>query len=427
MKSTAAGRVRNLLIAWVALSAMFMTVACNKNSGGGGKPGAGPAPAANPAVRGARGELDGTSGRPAMDRAHGGDKSKVGNVGTPEQSQDDRLPRSSRSVIRFDPTGMRPEEIFASSANLPETVIGPKCNISSGDGRELFYSGSGQDTLHEELKALIDRESDAAQRAADREFARELSLSHFEIDWQTRSVSLSFMTKRGGRRETVKTAGVLDNQLTFRAGDLSKPPYMAVEAACMDAKGGCHTVHMKVREAVNGKVRTAHILTRESSATLFIQGNGLGVAANEEYDRFMRILLNTVDYPGATNTVKNLSLSTSETINGQANFSIVMRLGLTSGEQSVAWTGPLVKAAGVDQLNVAVQSAPEVTTIDGQAVAMRGFISESIRETRLVRNDGRGNLQLEVTVRKATPESREDTLLLTIARIHKPVRSLVLR
>jgi len=70
--------------------------------------------------------------------------------------------------------------------------------------------------------------------------------------------------------------------------------------------------------------------------------------------------------------------------------------------------------------------SPALTVVNGEivpteAIGTQGrFVDTVLPGPRLVRNDGRGNLQLDLTVRAATINAREDRIRLTIARIHTP-------
>lgn len=425
--TTTGTRVKRLMIAWLAVTAVILTTACSKNGGGGEqpKPQATPPPSA-PATNGRTNgsELNGNSGRSAQ--THDGTS-----VTTPESTNGSGM---DPTVTYFDPTGLTPDQIFASSSNSSDGgSAGLQSEFQDSMGHSLIYSGAGQDDLREQLWARVNSVQDPQQRAADESLARELGLATYTVDWNTRTMRISILQVQNGHRRQLNFDGVLDNNLLARFGDLQSSPYIAAEAACMDLNGGCNTIHIKVMENQNGVPRNAHIIARNSNATLFTEGNGYGLASNPEYDRLLGVMLNTVHSPGATETVKKLALETSETINGSSNFLVSMKIKTASplhpqgGEQLLVWTGPLVKPTNSNRLDLMLTAAPSYNTVGGQPVVLQGLISDTIRDTRLVRNDGHGNLQLAVTVRKSTATAKEDTMVLTVARIHKPVKNLVLR
>jgi len=106
-------------------------------------------------------------------------------------------------------------------------------------------------------------------------------------------------------------------------------------------------------------------------------------------------------------------------------FTIIMRLGVADPsnpqtEQRLGFTGPLVKPADSTELNMPVN----LLFTTGDKTAQR--VANTIREARLIRNDGHGNLQFDIVVRKDSERGSEDRIRLTVARIHQPVRSLIL-
>jgi len=64
------------------------------------------------------------------------------------------------------------------------------------------------------------------------------------------------------------------------------------------------------------------------------------------------------------------------------------------------------------------------TVVGGRTFLLPTEIANTIRDVRVVRNDGRGNLQFYITVRKSTAGSSEDTIRLTVARLQEATRQL---
>jgi uncharacterized protein YdeI (BOF family) len=223
--------------------------------------------------------------------------------------------------------------------------------------------------------------------------------------------------------------GAVDEVMQYRVGAITREPFIMADVACMDLSGGCKTVHVKIQDASSGKIRTAHMIARHTGASLYIEGNAPGVSKNPEYDRLMSILLNTTKNPSGYNVVNKLTLTTSETIGGASNFAITMHMNLLdqwnrSMPDLVQVTGPLAKPKSSDQPNVGITVSPAITVIDGEVVPVEGRLVDVIRDARLLKNDGRGNLQVELTVRSATADASVDRIVLTVARIHTPTTQL---
>lgn len=448
------------------VAALSLMTACGKQNGA--TPHAGSAPIADGAVAGKTtgaavagaqdkqvSELDQGSGSSA---SHSSDDRGTTNVGSVFNSEPDPTivaePASGtittqeaavekvramdsrvESVIYYDPSGMTPDQIFTKKAQVRASgaVVGERVasDITSGSGQTLFYSGASHDTLREQLYLLVnDYESklDSVQRSENKALAQSIQLSNFSVNWKTRQGFLAFQYLRNGRKATVEMEGAVSDVMQFEGGSLTKAPYIKAEAACMDIAGGCRTVHIKVQDMSSGQLRTAHMLARHTSATLFIEGNPPGVTRNAEYDRLMTLLLSTAKKQ-KINSVKKLTLTTSETIGGASNFWITMDFDLLgpSGQKEydqLQITGPLAKPQGSDLVDVAAVVSPEFTVARGYVLPVEGRIVDTIRSARLLKNDGEGNLQIRLNVRKATIDAVEDQITLTVARIHTPTVQL---
>ena len=411
----ASNNFMKLVSSGLVASALVGSMACQKRADSGAPvttPTATPAPSAPPA----------TPAQPSAG-SHSSQDPVVKNNGSAPQSAP---PQGHAPVVRYDPSGMTPDELFKSSAAQGPAISGPKSDVVDYSGAPLEYSGSGQDNLREQIENFTHSKNGDPQNNSDREFASRVSDATVDVNWDNRTMAISFDLVRAGKHVRKSYFGAFDNALTSRHGSLKFPGDVAVEAACMDLNGGCNTVYLKIQEAsVSSGVRTAHVLVRKTSSTLYTEGNGFGLANNPEYDYLLGILLNTIGHSGEARSVSALELVTSETINGQSSFAIKMMVRTDSlRDQLVGWTGPLVKPAGDDHMDLTIDPIPSQMVVNGRVVEGKGFITNTIRETRLVRNDGRGNLQVAVTVRKNVIKSTEDTLRITFGRIHTPVKQL---
>lgn len=424
MKKT---QLNKLLIVGMAVSALLLSTACSRKSGQqpvqtnqGGAPAPAPAPG-NPTS-----ELDDGSGKSAQDSAEQDapvvdDDKEIDQEGeepyidTPTGPQE--KPQNSGAIdeeapviVRYDPSGMTPDQVFEESDRNGQVEVGEASDVGEREDG-LRYTGAGQDTLREQL-IRHERSKEKSRRDRDQKFARTINQALVDVDWSTRQVQIAVLMN--GRRTQMNFHGTLSSDLIVRSGSVKRGPRIAVEAACMDLHGGCETVYLKIQDGNHGRVRTAHVISRTTTATLFSKGNGYQVAKNYEYDYFLNLLLNTVGHSGAVNTVNSLWMRTTEVIGGVSNYIVQMGL-LTSrsGQTNLNWTGALVKPANSAALNAPAEMLPSTSPI-----------ANTIRDSRLLKNDGRGNIQLAVTIRKATVQAQEDTLTLTFSRIHKPTLPL---
>ncbi|MDZ4084335.1 MAG: hypothetical protein U1E10_15435 [Bdellovibrionales bacterium] len=436
-------------------AALALTTACSKQDGAQPNAGSAPAKAAAGAAKPSPtpSELDKASGQSAASHKRGEDLGTT-NVGQVREQEPDpgaiteqadpasltakiqRMDPRVESVVYYDPSGQSPDQIFAKKAAIDHAgaFLGEKVasDIRSGSGETLFYTGAGQDTLREQLYVLVNNQEamlDSQARAENKALAQSIQLSSFEVDWASRRGKLAFKYLRNGNKAQVEMEGAVDDVMQYTVGSINREPFIMADVACMDLSGGCKTVHIKVQDASSGQIRTAHMIARHTSASLYIEGNAPGVSNNPEYDRLMSILLNTTKNPAGHNVVNKLTLTTSETIGGASNFAITMNMNLLDKwgrmvPDLVQVTGPLAKPKSSDQPNVGITVSPAITVINGEVVPVEGRLVDVIRDARLLKNDGRGNLQVELTIRSATADALVDRIVLTVARIHTPTTQL---
>jgi hypothetical protein len=322
---------------------------------------------------------------------------------------------------------MTPDQIYSNSASQGLSTIGRATDLRDFSNTPLYYSGSGQDPLLAQIKTMIAANPDEAQRAADFAYSSNVRLEKFEVDLASRRVNLEFAAVGSdGRLYQYTFRGEMDSNLRMRAPEMTAGPRINVDMACMDLGGTtCQTAHIKLSEGSEGsRPVVAHVIARKTRAYMYTKAAGFGQSQNPEYDRLLAILVNTVNSSGSPDSVDFLEFTTGETVNGIANFTVQlgMRTGSTNGRQYLSWTGPLVKPSDTDSLSLPVTQKGSAITVDSGP-----RIGDSIRGTRLVRNDGRGNLQLEFTLRAAYAGATEDHILFTVARIHKPVRTVFIQ
>jgi hypothetical protein len=322
----------------------------------------------------------------------------------------------------YDPSGKTPEEIFAPAKDHVSTPGAP----SSIKG--LHYTQASRDGLHERLVAKV-----ARARAVDRAFARRIGMTSFEVNRANNQAWIAINLRNAeGRLSRFVLSGRFDlRSKTAEMGSFAAAPGIKARAVCVDADGNCRAVVIELRKEMEGIVALAHVIARQTTAYLYIGGNAPGASMNPEYDRLMNLFLNTVYWPGQAGGLSGLSFFTSEVIGAASDFAIVMRMrvagaGPGMAEQSLSLSGPLLMSAkgGVD-LNLRL--ARPVAYVGGhpsqREPALATHLVESIREVRLVKNDGRGDIQLDLIVRAATPGSQEDTVQLTVARIERAIRT----
>ena len=397
-------RITQLLFAWLALTVLILSTACS-NPGSPSQPAAPPAPNANQQKRNPPKIVTAQTPSPTP---------LVNNVDTSRSSNENQSHEGDQSTISHDEViditndtapvgksrGMTPEQLFGES------------NLATASLKDLFYSASSNDGLYEQIKNIEAQVKVDAHREANARFAKHVQFATFESRGNGRAQASISIVNAQNRIAQYNFDGQLDRDMHMRAQNSG----YTIDAVCMDATRGCKTVHIRIQE----KGAVAHVITRNNDASLYIQGNPIGTVHNLEFDRLMRIMLNTVKSSGAPDSVDELKLITSETVNGPSKFAVTFGLLVNSrhSNQVLSWTGDLVKPAKSNITDIVLKPAFGLET--------RG-IAETVREARLVRNNGKGDIQIILTVRRGTPSAEEGNLRLTISRIATPVRELVLK
>ena len=405
-------RVKILLTAWLAVSAAILSTACSSSGGGNGgaprqaAPGAKPAqtpPPYNYTAPGVGG-LDKNSGKsqqepPTADSNSGGGDSSA--------------PAPDPSVVHYDPTGLTPTQVFEQPRSGNSS--GNPSDVQDGSGAAANYSGASQDDLRGQILALIASNQDPDSAHRDSEFAAELSKGMFSLDGNRLASVTILQSKANGEKFKITLRGTLDG-----AGRVRFPavgPGISGAAECLDLNGGCDNVHLKVIDASTDARREAHLIIRTTNSTLYTQGNGFDISHNSEYNTFLNVLVNTATRKSDCGLVNKLVLQTSETLNGVSNVAVAMDMLVGRARQYLRFNGPLVRLPDSDDLNVSMMQTP------ANFAGGPGLISDTISNISLVRNDGHGNVQVAITIRAVQPDSKEDTVTLTLARIQKPTKA----
>lgn len=421
-------RMKRLIFAWIAVSTALLVTACGKSDERSL-----PTPPALPPQQQAQQEVPEATTSPAPEVEEGavddeeGFEEPIASEPAPADeggAGNEAVPTQGGAL--FNPSGKTPKEIFDASARLGSVASGMKA------GKDLFYTGSGQDRLRERITAMVNSQKEAAQRVRNLQFASEIALTTFEFVQGQPKVSITLRGKNGARQELPNV--YLKPQGRQGYAGFEKTQSITVDAVCMDASSvsqqegsGCKTAHVRLQRKVKGGVAVAHVLARTTTAYFYVQGNPPGSSNNHEYDTLMGMFLKSVYRPGASGTIQSLAFYSTEVINGASEFAVIMSASLPDARtgrltnQLIGWQGPLVKPARTTSLRLSVK-APNVTReVRGrkEKVPFRDLGASTV-----VRNDGRGNMQFNIAVGRRNPE----VIRLTIARIHTPTRTeIVLR
>jgi len=304
--------------------------------------------------------------------------------------------------------------------------------VTTEDLRRLQFTSAASDNLVALLKDKLDNVSDLSVKSANQEFAKQIGLTTVGINWQTRRFVVTTLLDRAGKRAHYSFGGVLGDDLQGRFGSAKKSPNISGDLVCMDLNGGCRNIRIRLIDSqVESSPRTAYVVVRDTPAWMKIQAKHPMSSNNVEFQQLASVLFNTIENSGAPGSVATLGMVTSETVNGTSSFAVDMKLRLAHPQypqgvdQLLIITGPLAKIPVGRSVQVLSSPVPTLTTVDGLTIPVdpdHGFISDTLKQIRLVGNDGKGQVDLALTVRANKPLVDEEVIVLTIGAKRNSVK-----
>ena len=290
-------------------------------------------------------------------------------------------------------------------------------NVPGGDnGAPDPTARASRDRVYSQILHVIEsQESEDAD--ADIEFAQKLGGALVDIDWSTGRGSIKLKPEGG---DEIAYEGRVDDKLRFvPAKDTVDGFKLATECLDRELFNRCETLHL----VISKEDREAHVLHRDTSAEIFISGNEIGRFRNPDYDRLMKTFVNTVEKRGGANRVQRLRVVTTEVVGGPNAIVIAMVMGNLDSRtnetrrESLVWGGPLHKFEGSDRVNY------PLTLSKASGPAPRAPFADVIQQTRLIRNNGKGDVKIKIVVKKPNASgARADAIRLTLARKFSSVR-----
>lgn len=410
-------RVKNLLLFWAVAIGLILSVACAKKNDSPVRTSGTPAQPANPAVpppddiTGGRGKVPIKDSKTATPDPKSPKPPATSSGG--DDSTNDKLTDINMGDVS-DPSGLSPKEIF--NGKNPVSMAGMEdSGFRNEKGEVLYYTDAGFDNLAPIYRDKVNGRSTGVEKALDKQISEALGLVAMKAAGKNGKVELSV------KMESHKTPYYLQGELKEGRALLaaSNGPNMSADIRCMDADKTCTVARVVLTETSAPNERQAAVIVRNTQASLYVEGRGEH-SANPNVRRLMSVLLNTVKNPGGPQSVRKLRLITSHVVNGPAKFRVDMEMNLATQNcsdavQKISWAGFLVKPKNSDLVGQKLDFHAEF-----KGCSVGANLSDLIARSRLIRNDGKGNLELEL-VATASDNAPEEAIRITIGRIHKPV------
>ena len=425
-------QLRFVIVAWLAVGAAIISTSCGGSSGGGGSNPTPPVPATQ--------VVPASINRPSAPIRRPPRPRKVNDTMTDPVDPTDPTVSTEpppEAAPATPPEGLAPAPATGSTAQGPAPRgLAPR-SLSTPESETLIpkvFTAAANDNLRSQIQAIVDSENTQASEAANAKFAAELSKATFEINQSTRQGHLRLLQEEDlSHRFEINMFGAVDEHFhsEMRGGDNSLQ-YTA-HAECLDLNSVhysyCDTVHVKVRHDSGSIHRSAHILIRRTNVSIYTDGQALRVSRNPGYDNFRLVMENTAFYharklrqPGGerateVNRVVSAVLQTSETFGGATTFKFDLNffVATVTSFQKLDFQGMLL-AAGPGRNSTLLE--PIAANNPGP-----DLISDSVKEARLIANDGAGKIVIDYKIRAATAGAVEDDILMEITRVPTPSRA----
>lgn len=313
-------------------------------------------------------------------------------------------------------------------------------NVSDSTIRRLQasadrYTGSADDYLRNLLLTKEDRES-AAQKTKDLETAASVRSASLKVDFRsstgggTGRVALNLVVSQGGVDRSLQLNGAINNgrtRLASRQGNVA----VKGEIICMDADAT--TCQTALADLVVGSKNTAklRIIFRHTDVHLNAKFPNRNCVTQECEDIYTMFSESAAYETGAMTSpdrliINRAKMDSFEVINGRSGFRVVLN---TIGNEVIAFGGPLYTH---DLMTSAAVNVPADRTInmDDQINLQTGVnyktrLNNTLKDIRIVDNDGLGTISLNVTTEGQQQGTLQDQFQLTIERIAHPLRPMV--
>jgi hypothetical protein len=314
---------------------------------------------------------------------------------------------------KFDPNGLKPEQIFASSEPTLNPANGSaQTGLTSAvlneRGQALVFSGASSEDLLANLRLAdeaIEMQS-PDQHSLNESLAKRVNSASVRVQ-KPNQVQVSFIFDR----QLVKISGTFkpaEPNSKLREAQLVSPefPNLKVQLTCIDlVTKQCLTARLDLTEKsiVDGIESNATLVSRVSGTYFFARGEAQ--TGNPNVDLWLSLANRTADKK-SNNVISALNFETSETVDGPSTY-VVSVHAFVDGKDlpTLILRGELLKENDGILSNARVKVQSEQPSI----------LSESILSARLIKNDGHGNLMFRLLV-KNDRSNTPNEILLTVAR-----------
>jgi len=282
----------------------------------------------------------------------------------------------------------------------------------------LHYTSSGRDGLMTEFKSYNGKVS-AAQKEMNLNLAKGIKLAKITRQLQDGSIVIDLTVDEFSKLKTYKmkateSEGQYKLTLISKTGDLD---FQGGFLKCIDLDSGCENSYAKLK--FSGAY--ARVIFRNSFADrhFFLPKENTSVGFN----LWKTYVSNTINRVDTDQRLDFVQVSSFEVVNGRSGMGLVL---LTQDKDLVGLSIPLVAPEKGTVVNASVTKLSDLSkSYDLQlANTYTQKLSQTIKSVKLVRNNGLGDIRLEMDVTDLNTTGPKSTIWMNVSKVNKATMSV---
>lgn len=282
------------------------------------------------------------------------------------------------------------------------------------------FSGSSADYLRTFLQAKEAAIESSQKKAANLKAAQKVLSASLKIDFnRTGDLALNVNLGTPANKKTINLFGVMKSDRTsiLKSSDQK----ISAKLQCMDIEyadvKSCETA-LVTMQIESGTVNIIFRRTNMTAKADFGSKQCMTQECEDLYALFRQTELNIRDWKNITVS----KLETVEVINGISTFKAIM---ITRANEVMVIAGNLLNPDVFPVMNQVAQRTLNLQDlIDARGLAgLKDNMHKSMSEVRIVGNNGKGQIQLQVNM-KALGNGSRDSFNLQLTRVSKDIKSL---
>jgi hypothetical protein len=287
------------------------------------------------------------------------------------------------------------------------------------------YTGTANDPVRKFLELRMDDVKDARVKLRNLEAAAIIQDARLKIDYSNGDVAIQLEMKRGNSTQTMTLGGTLEGNgqkstqiLTETAG-----AKVAGTLKCLDAQTDtCEVSHLRLQIGETGNRSTVNIVFRKTNVNLKSQFPA-ATRSVPEMETLYSIIRHTELNTNTTGKIESAKLETFEVIKGKTGYRFILK---TLNKEMIVMSGDLKDqrvTGGAGQPAIRAISESDLINANGEVV-YKTKLHDSLKDLKLVNNNGYGALSFEVDFNTQVQIEGETKVKFQIERISRPVRQL---